>query len=123
MAGAPLTAPGELLRRGEVLPSAGYAVFDCETTGTDPERDEIVSFALVLLDPDGDETGRLGSLVRPSCPIPEEASAIHGIRVKHLREYPTTKVEKVGAVVRIASGLHRRHRDRPFATANGTHGI
>ena len=89
MAGAPPTAPGELLRRGEVPTSAGYAVFDCETTGTDPERDEIVSFALVLLDPDGDETGRFGSLVRPSCPIPEEASAIHGIRDADVADAPT----------------------------------
>ena len=27
------TAPGELRRRSEVPTSAGYAVFDCETTG------------------------------------------------------------------------------------------
>ena len=67
MAGTPETAPGELRRRSEVPTSPGYAVFDCETTGTDPKRDEIVSFALVLLDPDGNETLRFGSLIRPSC--------------------------------------------------------
>ena len=53
------------------------------------ERDEIVSFALVLLDPDGNETGRFGSLTRPSCPIPEEASAIHGIRDADVADAPT----------------------------------
>jgi DNA polymerase III epsilon subunit family exonuclease len=76
-------------RRGGVATPAGYAVFDCETTGTDSERDEIVSLALVLLNQDGDETGRFGSLIRPSCPIPEEASAIHGIWDADVAEAPT----------------------------------
>ena len=45
-----VAAPGELRRRRDVPAPAGYAVFDCETTGTEPERDEIISLALVLLD-------------------------------------------------------------------------
>ena len=89
MAGTPVTAPGELCRRGDVPTSPGYAVFDCETTGTDPERDEIVSLALVLLDPDGKKTVRFGSLIRPSRPIPEEASAIHRIRDADVADAPT----------------------------------
>ena len=89
MAGAPVPATGELCRRGEVPTSPGYAVFDCETTGTNPERDEIVSLALVLLDPDGYETARFGSLVRPSSPIPGEASAIHGIQDADVADSPT----------------------------------
>jgi DNA polymerase-3 subunit epsilon len=67
----------------------GYAVFDCETTGTDPEQDEIVSFAVVLLDPDGTETERFASFVRPSCPIPEDATAIHGISDADVAAAPT----------------------------------
>ena len=35
--------PGVLRRRGEVPVPSGYAVFDCETSGTDPDVDEIVS--------------------------------------------------------------------------------
>ena len=89
MARTAVAAPGELCRRGDVPTPPGYAVFDCETTGTDPDRDEIVSFALVLVDPDGNETGRFGSLIRPSCPIPEEASAIHGIRDADVADSPT----------------------------------
>jgi DNA polymerase III epsilon subunit-like protein len=72
-------APGVLRRRSEVPVPSGYAVFDCETTGTDPDADEIVEFALVILDRDGVETGQFSSLVRPSGPIPEDATAIHGI--------------------------------------------
>jgi DNA polymerase III epsilon subunit family exonuclease len=75
-----VTVPGVLRRRGDLAPPVGYAVFDCETTGTDPDADEIVSLALVTLDPHGREIERFDSLVRPACPIPEEASAVHGIR-------------------------------------------
>jgi DNA polymerase III epsilon subunit family exonuclease len=81
--------PGVLHRRSEVPIPSGYAVFDCETTGTDPDRDEIVSFAVVLLDREGVETGRFGSLVRPSCPIPEDATAIHGISDADVAAAPT----------------------------------
>jgi len=58
---------------------AAYAVVDCETTGTDPAVDEIVSLAIVRLDADGVETTRYTSLVRPARPIPPEATAVHGI--------------------------------------------
>jgi DNA polymerase III epsilon subunit family exonuclease len=63
-----------------VRPPAAYAVFDCETTGTTPGVDEIVSFAIVRLDSDGVETDRYSQLVRPSRAIPREATAVHGIR-------------------------------------------
>ena len=81
--------PGVLRRRSEVPIPSGFAVFDCETTGTDPDRDEIVSFAVVLLDRDGVETGRFDSLVQPSCPIPEDATAIHGISDADVAAAPT----------------------------------
>ena len=71
--------PGSVRARGEVPAPAGYAVFDCETTGTDPGADEIVSLAVVRLDADGAETSRYSRLVRPSGPIPAEATAVHGI--------------------------------------------
>ena len=73
------TIPGRVRRRCDVPTPPGYAVFDCETTGIDPERDEIVSFAVVRLDAGGEEFARLASLVRPSQPIPPEATAVHGI--------------------------------------------
>jgi DNA polymerase-3 subunit epsilon len=66
-------------RRADAPRPAGYAVFDCETTGTTPGVDEIVSLALVRLDADGVETGRFACLVRPSRPIPAEATAVHGV--------------------------------------------
>ena len=71
--------PGRVAERGDVAPPAAYVVFDCETTGTNSAEDEIVSLALIRLDPDGVETNRFTTLVRPSRPIPAEATAVHGI--------------------------------------------
>jgi DNA polymerase III epsilon subunit family exonuclease len=71
--------PGLVSERADVQPPLAYAVFDCETTGTDAAEDEIVSFALIRVDPDGVEIARATSLVRPSRPIPAEATAVHGI--------------------------------------------
>ncbi|MFI5619418.1 3'-5' exonuclease [Streptomyces sp. NPDC051567] len=52
--------------------------FDLETTGTEPERSRIVTAALVEVRA-GTVRGRRGWLADPGIPIPEEASAIHGI--------------------------------------------
>lgn len=80
--------PGTVLRRSEVIPPLGYVVFDCETTGTDPTVDEIVSLALVRLDPDGVELARYSTFVRPSRPIPVEATAVHGIDDEDVADAP-----------------------------------
>jgi DNA polymerase III epsilon subunit-like protein len=74
----PLGLPGSL---GPVLHPhpLGYAVIDLETTGTSPEVDRIVSFAIILLDPDGAKTETFHGLVDPECPIPPDATNVHGI--------------------------------------------
>ena len=71
--------PGWMRTRAEVVAPPAYAVFDCETTGTDVGLDEIISFAAMRLDPDGFEIRRLAGLVRPSGSIPSAATAVHGI--------------------------------------------
>lgn len=80
--------PGRVVRRGDVAPPLAYAVVDVETTGTDPEADEIVSLAVVRLDPDGVETARYATLVRPRRPIPAEATAVHGITDADVADAP-----------------------------------
>lgn len=72
-------APGTLRFRHDVPIPGAYAVFDCETTGTVPDVDEIVSFAVIRVDHDGVELERLTHLVRPWRSIPLEATAVHGI--------------------------------------------
>jgi DNA polymerase III epsilon subunit family exonuclease len=83
------TLPGVLRQRRELPVPSGYAVFDCETTGVAPDKDEIVSLALLLLDRDGVETQRFSSLVRPARPIPLEASAVHGIYDRDVIDAPS----------------------------------
>ena len=80
--------PGRVSRRSEVPAPAAYAVFDCETTGTNTAADEIVSLALIRLDPDGVEVARYATLVRPSRPIPAEATAVHGISDEDVADAP-----------------------------------
>lgn len=55
------------------MPADAFACVDCETTGTDPERDRIVEVAVVR---DG---ARRVWRVNPGVPIPPEATAVHGI--------------------------------------------
>lgn len=85
----PADRPGTAQARSAVPIPTGYAVFDCETTGTDTTRDEIVSLALIQLDPDGGETGRYTGLVRPSREIPAEATAVHGISAADVADAPS----------------------------------
>ena len=80
--------PGTARLRGQVPAPAAYAVVDCETTGTDPAVDEIVSLAVVRLDANGVETARFTRLVRPSRPIPAEATAVHGIGDEDVADAP-----------------------------------
>ena len=82
--------PGSVRLRRDVVAPAAYAVVDVETTGVSIEADEIVSLAVVRLDPDGRELDRFASLVRPAGPIPAEATAVHGIEDEAVRRAPTS---------------------------------
>lgn len=80
-----------------------YAVFDCETTGTNPRVDEIVSLAVVRVDADGAETARSAWLVRPTRPIPAGATAVHGISDEDVVGAPRF-AEMAGEVLAILDG-------------------
>lgn len=64
------------------------AFFDLETTGTDVARDRIVQIAIIRVEPSG-QRRTFETLVNPECPIPPEATAIHGISDDDVREQPT----------------------------------
>lgn len=55
------------------------AVFDLETTGIDVATSRIVSANISVLGPDGAVLEREDWLANPGIPIPEQASAVHGI--------------------------------------------
>ena len=115
-------SPGRFRRRAEVPAPSAYVVFDCETTGTDPEVDEIVSFALVRLDGNGAETLRWTRLVRPSQPIPADATAVHGITDADVAGAPPF-VELAGQLFCLLEDAVFVAHNVPFDLAMLRHGL
>ncbi|MFR0353834.1 3'-5' exonuclease [Streptomyces sediminimaris] len=60
------------------------AAFDTETTGVDVETDRIVSAAVVVQDAPGRRPRVSRWLVNPGVPVPEAATAVHGLTEEHL---------------------------------------
>jgi DNA polymerase-3 subunit epsilon len=55
------------------------ATFDLETTGPNPLTARIVTASLILVAPDGEVLRHGEWLADPGVPIPEEATAVHGV--------------------------------------------
>ena len=86
--------------------STALMAFDLETTGTDIEHDRIVTAALIRLEPDGRASSERMWLLDPGIPIPEEATAIHGISTAHARAYGGPAPAGVEEITRaVAEGL------------------
>jgi DNA polymerase-3 subunit epsilon len=64
------------------------AFIDTETTGRDPQLDRLVEVGVVL-GRHGEVVERRTWLINPGIPIPEESSAVHGIRDADVRDAPT----------------------------------
>jgi len=71
--------------RSRPLPAA-YVAFDCETTGLDPRRDELLQLAAVAVDPGGSR--EWSTLVDPGRPIDLQISRLTGITPERLRGAP-----------------------------------
>lgn len=71
-------------------------LFDLETTGTNPIKDRIVEIAMIKLIP-GAARKTWVQRINPTIPIPEEATAIHGITDQDVASEPTFK--KIGAKI------------------------
>ena len=66
------------------------AVLDFETTGITPAFDRIVEIGILKIYPDGSRTD-YHRRVNPECPIPPEATSIHGIGDDEVKECPSFK--------------------------------
>lgn len=72
--------------------AAGFIVVDVETTGLDPRRDEVISFAAVPV-----ERGRIvagqavSGLARPEAPPSPRSIEIHGLRAEDLAAAPPSR--------------------------------
>ncbi|MFI9121772.1 3'-5' exonuclease [Streptomyces bikiniensis] len=95
------------------------AAFDTETTGIDVEGDRIVSAALVVQDTAGARPRVTRWLVNPGIPVPEEATAVHGLTDDHLQRngrWPAPVMEELGRALaeQIAAGRPLVVMNAPF---------
>lgn len=64
--------------------------FDLETTGINITKDRIVEISYLKVMPDGSETCKTRR-INPEMPIPEQATAVHGITDEDVKDCPTFK--------------------------------
>jgi exodeoxyribonuclease X len=84
-------------------------VIDTETTGTDHATDCVIEFAAVALDTDTGELDGNSVLVRPTIPIPPEASAIHHLTDADFANAAGSLELGVVEVLWMVTGCEPRH--------------
>lgn len=62
--------------------------FDLETTGVDVGKDRIVELCYIRVEPNGNEKAE-SLRINPTIHIPDEASKVHGIYDRHVKDCPT----------------------------------
>lgn len=67
--------------------SGSYAVIDIETTGLDPNRDEIIEIAALVVTKSYVPVMEFSTLVRPQRPVPPEITRLTGIEQRHLDDH------------------------------------
>ena len=101
--------------------SGPLVAFDLETTGTDVERDRIVTAAVVRLEAEGAVSDERTWLLDPGVVIPDQASAIHGISTEHAREHG---VPALSAIEEIARALAEELRSgTPLVVMNARYDL
>jgi hypothetical protein len=83
-----LTALHAALVSTEKVGEGEFVVYDVETTGNDPRRDQIVEIGAIKLR-NRKEVGRFHSFVKPTRPISVAAQSVHHISWKELESAPS----------------------------------
>lgn len=97
-----------------------YVVFDLETTGLSPARDEIIEISGIKVQDDSVEE-EFSTLVNPGIPIPWAASRVNGItdamvkNAPHLAEALGAFLDFAGEAVLVGHNIHSF--DLPFVYA------
>ncbi|MFI1160476.1 3'-5' exonuclease [Streptomyces sioyaensis] len=95
--------------------------FDLETTGTDVEHDRIVTAALIRLEGDGRAAEKLTWLLDPGVPIPEEATAIHGISTTYVQEHGRPPADAIAEITEALAEALRA--DIPLVVMNARYDL
>lgn len=88
-----------------------YTVIDIETTGLDPEYDEIIEIGGLKVS-NGEIIDEFCSLVKPSCKIPEFIENLTGITNQMVKEAPSIKkvlprfIDFIGDSILVAYNAH-----------------
>lgn len=90
---------------GEAMKLDELAVFDLETTGTDPHADKIVTAFFGILDGDGELTISREWIVDPGVPIPAGAASVHGWTDERLAADSRTRHDLDVVAVEIAHAI------------------
>jgi len=80
-------------------------VFDLETTGVDVAADRIVTAHVGVIDAAGTVVQALDWLADPGVPIPEGATAVHGVTTAHARTHGRRAAEVAAEVTRALRAL------------------
>lgn len=83
--------------------------FDLETTGIDISKDRIVEIAILKVHINGEREEKVW-LVNPECPIPKEASDVHGITNEKVANEPNFK--------QLSNAVHNFIKDSDLAGYN-----
>lgn len=91
---------GDAMTTATPLPTwlTRVGVFDLETTGVDVATDRIVTAHVGVLDRHGRQIAARDWLADPGVPIPEGATAVHGITTEHARTHGRPAGEVVAEV-------------------------
>src|SRR5690606_38597260 len=82
-----------------------FAVLDTETTDVNPYTAHIVQLALVLVAPDGGILEAHNAIINPGVPIPQTASAVHGIDDAAVKEHGAHPLPVLKNLSMMLSGL------------------
>ncbi|PRB18890.1 3'-5' exonuclease [Microbacterium sp. MYb62] len=80
-------------------------VFDLETTGVDVSSDRVVTAYVGVLDAEGRQVAARSWLADPGIPIPEGATAVHGITTGHARSEGRPAPEVVAEITAALRSL------------------
>lgn len=94
------------------------AAFDLETTGKDPLEARIVTASVVIVNARQEIINHREWLVNPGIPIPEEASAVHGVSTERA---VASGVDPAVAVAEISLHLQDLFRTMPVMAFNASY--